>query len=73
MIASASGSEAMLLAIHPDPMVVQPAELGWSGMRKEAQRVLRETRRARRSDARRDRLVDPPARSSEWLSENTAI
>ena len=46
MIASASGAEVMLVAIHPDPMVVLPAELGWSGMRKEAQRVLRETRDA---------------------------
>jgi nucleotide-binding universal stress UspA family protein len=46
MIASASGSEVMLVATHPDPMVVLPAELGWSGMRKEAQRVLRETRDA---------------------------
>jgi hypothetical protein len=31
----------MLVAGHPDPMVVLPAELGWSGMRKEAQRLLR--------------------------------
>ena len=72
MIASASGSEAMLLAIHPDPMVVQPAELGWSGMRKEAQRVLRETRRPALGCSSRP-TGRPPARSSEWLSENTAI
>ena len=45
-IARASGSELMLVAVHPDPMVVLPAEVGWSGMRKEAQRVLRETRDA---------------------------
>ena len=46
MIAAASGAELMLVAVHPDPIVVLPAELGWSGMRKEAQRVLRETRDA---------------------------
>ena len=44
MIAGASGAELMLVAVHPDPIVVLPAEIGWSGMRKEAQRVLRETR-----------------------------
>jgi nucleotide-binding universal stress UspA family protein len=46
MIARAAGAELMLVAVHPDPMVVLPAELGWTGMRKEAERVLRETRDA---------------------------
>lgn len=46
LIAAASGAELMLVAVHPDPLVVLPAELGWSGMRTEAQRVLRETRDA---------------------------
>jgi nucleotide-binding universal stress UspA family protein len=46
VLARASGSELMLVAVHPDPMVVVPAEIGWSAMRKEAQRVLRETRDA---------------------------
>ena len=45
-IARACGAEVMLVAVHPDPMVVLPAEIGWSGMRKEAQRLLRETRDA---------------------------
>lgn len=45
-IAGASGSDLVLVAVHPDPMVVLPAEIGWSGLRKEAQRVLRETRDA---------------------------
>ena len=45
-IAGAAGSNVMLVAVHPDPMVVLPAEIGWSGLRKEAQRVLRETRDA---------------------------
>jgi len=43
-IARASGAELMLVAVHPDPMVVLPAEVGWTGMRKDAERVLRETR-----------------------------
>jgi len=46
MIARAAGAELMLVAVHPDPMVVLPAEIGWTGMRTEAQRVLRETRDA---------------------------
>ena len=43
MIADASGANLMLVAVHPDPMLVLPAEIGWAGMRKEAQRVLKET------------------------------
>ncbi len=46
MIARAAGAELMLVAVHPDPMVVLPAEIGWTGMRKEAERFLRETRDA---------------------------
>ena len=44
MIARAAGAELMLVAVHPNPMVVLPAEIGWTGMRKEAERVLRQTR-----------------------------
>ena len=46
MIAGAAGAELMLVAVHPDPMVVLPAEIGWTAMRKEAERFLRETRDA---------------------------
>jgi nucleotide-binding universal stress UspA family protein len=46
MIARAAGAELMLVAVHPDPMVVLPAEIGWTGMRKDAERFLRETRDA---------------------------
>ncbi len=45
-IARAAGAQLMLVGIHPDPMVVLPAEIGWAGLRKEAQAVLRETRDA---------------------------
>ena len=43
-IALAAGADLMLVAVHPDPMVVLPAEIGWTGMRKEAERLLRKTR-----------------------------
>ena len=46
MIARAAGAELMLVAVHPDPMVVLPAQIGWTGMRREAERFLRETRDA---------------------------
>jgi nucleotide-binding universal stress UspA family protein len=46
MIARAAGAELLLVAVHPDPMIVLPAEIGWTGMRKEAERFLRETREA---------------------------
>jgi nucleotide-binding universal stress UspA family protein len=45
-IAGTVGAELMLVAVHPDPMVVLPVEIGWAGMRKQAERVLRETRDA---------------------------
>jgi nucleotide-binding universal stress UspA family protein len=46
MIADTLGAELMLVAVHPDPMVVLPAEIGWAAMRKEAERFLRKTRDA---------------------------
>lgn len=52
MIAVATRAELMLVAVHPDPMVVLPAEIGWTGMRKEAERFLRETRDALAPGAR---------------------
>ena len=52
MIARAAGADLMLVAVHPDPMVVLPAEIGWTGMRKEAERLLRETRDALAPGAR---------------------
>jgi nucleotide-binding universal stress UspA family protein len=44
LIARVAGAQLLLVAIHPEPMVVLPAEIGWAGMRKEAQAVLRQTR-----------------------------
>jgi nucleotide-binding universal stress UspA family protein len=52
MIARAAGADLILVAVHPDPMVVLPAEIGWTGMRKEAERLLRETRDALAPGAR---------------------
>ena len=51
-IAGTTRAELMLVAVHPDPLVVLPAEIGWAGMRKEAERFLRETRDAVAPDAR---------------------
>jgi nucleotide-binding universal stress UspA family protein len=58
MIARATGAELMLVAIHPDPLVVVPSELGWTGMRKQAEALLRETRDAVAPDARIDVETD---------------
>lgn len=44
MIARATQAELLLVAVHPDPLVVLPAELGWSALRKQAEELLRETR-----------------------------
>ena len=51
-IARATGAELMLVAVHPDPMVVLPREIGWKGMHKQAEALLRETRDAVAPEAR---------------------
>jgi nucleotide-binding universal stress UspA family protein len=58
-IAHATGAELMLVAVHPDPMVVLPEELGWRALHKQAEALLRETRDA----------VEPAARitvETDW-------
>jgi nucleotide-binding universal stress UspA family protein len=57
-IARATGAELMLVAIHLDPLVAVPRELGWTGMHKQAEAMLRETRNAVAPDARIDVETD---------------
>ena len=52
MIARATGAELLLVAIHPDPLVVVPAEVGWSALHKQAEELLRETRESVAPSAR---------------------
>ena len=46
MIARAIGAELLLVAVHPNPLIVLPQELGWTGLHKRAEASLRETRDA---------------------------
>ena len=41
---TATGGELLLVAVHPEPLVVLPAEIGWTAMRKQAEEELRQTR-----------------------------
>jgi nucleotide-binding universal stress UspA family protein len=43
-IARASGAELLLATVHPDPMVVLPADIGWKGMKRHAESTLRQAR-----------------------------
>ncbi len=43
-LARAADGEPLLAAVHPDPPVVLPAELGWTAIRKQAEETLRPTR-----------------------------
>ena len=52
MIAGATGAELLLVAVHPDPLVVVPAEVGWSALHKQAEDLLRETRESVAPSAR---------------------
>jgi hypothetical protein len=52
------GPGLVLVAIHPDPLVVVPRELGWTVMHKQAEALLRETRDAVAPDARIDVETD---------------
>jgi len=44
MLTSATDGELLLVAVHPEPFVVLPPELGWTTMREQAETVLRRTR-----------------------------
>jgi nucleotide-binding universal stress UspA family protein len=52
MIARLTGSELMLVAVHPEPLVVLPRELGWTAMREQAEALLRKTRDSHAPTAR---------------------
>lgn len=58
VIARATGAELMLVAVHPDPLIVLPREFGWKGMHKQAEALLRETRDALAPGARIDVETD---------------
>jgi nucleotide-binding universal stress UspA family protein len=45
-LAQATAAELMLVAVHPDPLVPMPAEMGWKALHKQAEALLRETRDA---------------------------
>ena len=44
MIAGATGAELMLVSVHPDPILVLPSEMNWSGMEEQAEAFLRDVR-----------------------------
>ncbi len=51
-IADAVGAELMLVAVHPDPMLPLPSEMGWKSLRREAEKLLRTVRDAHAPQAR---------------------
>ena len=50
--ARATGAELMLVAVHPDPLVVLPKGMDWKGMHEQARATLAEARDASAPDAR---------------------
>jgi nucleotide-binding universal stress UspA family protein len=44
LLAEATGAELMLVAVHSAPLVPPPPELNYASLRKESQRILRDTR-----------------------------
>ena len=51
-IAGLTGAELMLVAVHVDPLVPMPAELSWSSLHEEAEKMLREVRASLAPNAR---------------------
>ena len=43
-IARATGAELMLVAVHPDPLVVLPSGMNWKSLKRDAEKLLIETR-----------------------------
>jgi len=57
-VARTVGAELMLVAVHPDPLVVLPKELDWAGAHAQAEALLRETRDELAPEARIDVETD---------------
>jgi nucleotide-binding universal stress UspA family protein len=57
-LAHATGAELMLVAIHPEPLVVLPEGMDWAGLRQQALNTVREVRDALAPDARVDVETD---------------
>ncbi len=51
-LARATSAELMLVAVHPDPLVVLPSEMNWKSLEKQAEAILREARDTLSPDAR---------------------
>jgi len=51
-IAALTGADLILAGVHPDPMIVLPAEFSWSALRKRTESMLREIRDADAPGAR---------------------
>jgi nucleotide-binding universal stress UspA family protein len=51
-LAEATGANLMLVAVHPDPVVIMPEGMNWTSLRHEAERLLRETRASLAPEAR---------------------
>ncbi len=51
-IARATGAQLLLVAVHPDPLVVLPQEVSWAGLRRQAEQLLRQIRDEVDRDAR---------------------
>lgn len=52
VIGQAVGAELLLVGVHPDPLIVLPAELGWKAIHRDAEESLREVRDALAPGAR---------------------
>jgi nucleotide-binding universal stress UspA family protein len=51
-IAGVTGAEVLLVAVHPDPLVVLPEGMNWTSLREDAVRTLREVRDSHAPGAR---------------------
>jgi len=51
-LSGALGGELMLIAVHPDPLVVVPKDMNWSALEKDDEAMLRKTRDELAPDAR---------------------
>jgi nucleotide-binding universal stress UspA family protein len=52
MIAEATEAELMLVAVHPQPLIVMPKHLNWKSLEQQASAMLRETRASFAPEAR---------------------
>jgi nucleotide-binding universal stress UspA family protein len=65
-IASATGADLLLVAVHPDPLVPLPSGMDWSGLERQTEKIVREARDSLAPEARTAVVTDISVARALW-------